>query len=73
MEIEKGQTWGSVKTKAEAKIELSQSYEKVGWKLGGKDGAFLEDLSIFNEDVVVYATSKLISTVKMLKLNFLQA
>lgn len=58
VEIEKGKTWGSVKTKAEAKIELLESYEKVGWKRGGKDGAFLEDLSIFNEDVVVYATSR---------------
>ncbi|MGP1521339.1 MAG: leucine-rich repeat domain-containing protein [Treponema sp.] len=58
VEIEKGQTWASVKTKVEAKIELSQSYEKVGWKRGGKDGTFLEDLSIFNEDVVVYATSR---------------
>ena len=73
MEIAKGQTWRSAKTKAEAKIELLENYEKVGWKRGGKDGAFLEDLSIFNEDVVVYATSKLISTVKMLRLNFLQA
>ncbi|MGP1438291.1 MAG: hypothetical protein ACTTKH_04390 [Treponema sp.] len=58
IEIQKGAKWASVKEKAEEKITLANEYEAVGWKLGSKDGAFLDDQSSFNEDSVVYASSK---------------
>ena len=58
IEVKKKDSWASIKEKAEAKITLKEDYEKTGWKLGGKDGGFLEDSHTFNENAVVYATSK---------------
>jgi len=58
IKVDKDSTWSSIKTKAEAKIELKDDYEKIGWKLGGKDGGYLEDAFVFNNDARVFATSK---------------
>ena len=58
IEVQKGSTWSSIKAKAEAKIELKDGYEKTGWKLGGKDGSYIEDTNVFNTNASVYATSK---------------
>ncbi len=58
IEVQKGSLWSSIKAKAEAKIELKDSYEKTGWKLGGKDGGYLEDSAVFNENALIFATSK---------------
>ena len=58
IEVDKGVAWSSVKTRPDAKIELKEGYEKTGWKLGGKDGSYLEDAFVFNNDAKVFATSK---------------
>ena len=58
IEDQKGSAWSSIKAKAEAKIELKDGYEKTGWKLGGKDGGYIEDTHVFNANASVYATSK---------------
>ncbi len=57
--VDSGSKWSSIKAKAENKIELKNSYEKTGWKLGGGGGAYIEDGYVFNEDAIVFATSKL--------------
>jgi len=59
IEVQKGSAWSSIKAKAENKIELKNSYEKTGWKLGGGGGAYIEDGYVFNENAIVFATSKL--------------
>ncbi len=58
IEVQKGSAWTSIKTQAEAKIELKEDYEKTGWKLGSKDGSYLEDSVVFNENALIFATSK---------------
>jgi len=58
IEVQKGSAWFSIKEKAEDKIELKDGYEKTGWKLGGKDGGYIEDTHVFNANANVYATSK---------------
>jgi len=58
IEVQKGSAWSSIKAKAEAKIELKDGYEKLIWKLGGKDGGYLEDVYVFNENATVFAVSK---------------
>ena len=58
IKVQKGSAWSSIKEKAEAKIELKDGYEKTGWKLGGKDGGYLEDSALFNENALIFATSK---------------
>ena len=58
IKVDKGALWSIVKTKADAKIELKDGFEKIGWKLGGKDGSYLEDAFVFNNDARVFATSK---------------
>ena len=58
IEVQKGSAWSSIKAKAEAKIELEDGYEKTGWKLGGKDGSYIDDTHVFNANTSVYATSK---------------
>ena len=58
IEVEKNTTWASIKAKAEDKIELKDGYKKKGWKLGGKDGSYLEDSTVFNENAFIFATSK---------------
>ena len=58
VEEQKGSLWSNIKVKAEAKIELKDGYEKTGWKLGGKNGGYLEDNFSFNESVTIFVTSK---------------
>ena len=58
IEVQKGSTWSSIKAKAETKIELKDGYEKTGWKLGSKDGGYLEDSIVFDKNVFIFATSK---------------
>ncbi|MGP1521364.1 MAG: leucine-rich repeat domain-containing protein, partial [Treponema sp.] len=58
IEVQKGSAWSSIKEKAEDKIELKDGYEKTGWKLGGKDGGYLEDSAVFNENALIFTTSK---------------
>ena len=58
IKIEKGSTWAVVKEKAEMKVELKADYTATGWKLSNKDGQSLEDAYIFNNDSIIYATSK---------------
>jgi len=58
IEVQKGSAWSSIKEKAEAKIELKDGYEKTGWKLGSKDGSYLADSTLFNENALIFATSK---------------
>ena len=58
IEVQKGSAWSSIKAKAEAKIELKDGYEKTGWKIGGKDGSYLADSALFNENALIFATSK---------------
>ena len=58
IEVEKNLTWASIKTQAEAKIELKEDYESAGWKLGGKDGSYIEDSAVFDENALIFATSK---------------
>ena len=59
IEVQKASLWSSIKAKAENKIELKDGYEKTGWKLGGGGGAYIEDGYVFNENAIVFATSKL--------------
>ena len=58
IEVEKNSIWVSLKPKAEAKIELKEDYESAGWKLGGKDGCYIEDTYAFSVNATIYATSK---------------
>ena len=58
IEVQKGSTWSSVKAKAETKIELKDGYEKTGWKLGSKDGGYLEDSIVFDKNAFIFAISK---------------
>ena len=58
IEVEKNLTWSSIKEKAKEKIELKADYKETGWKLGGKDGSYIEDTHVFNANASVYATSK---------------
>ena len=58
IELQKATTWANLKSKAEEKIELVDNYEKTGWKLGGKDGSYLEESYTFNANATIYATSK---------------
>jgi len=58
IKVDMGSLWSIVKTKVDAKIELKDDYEKTGWKLGGKNGGYIEDGYVFNEDVIVFAKSK---------------
>ena len=58
IEVQKGSAWSSIKEKAEGNIELKDGYEKLIWKLGGKDGGYLEDVYVFNENATIFATSK---------------
>ncbi len=58
IEVQKGSAWTSIKTQAEARIELVKDYESAGWKLGGKDGSYIEDTYAFSVNATIYATSK---------------
>ena len=58
IEVQKGSAWSGIKEKAEAKIELKEDYEERAWKLGGKDGSYIEDTHVFNTNASVYAISK---------------
>ena len=71
IEAQKGSAWSSIKAKAEAKIELKDGYEKIGWKLGGKDGGYLKDSFVFNRDEIVYASSKINGSAEIEKVEIL--
>ena len=58
IEVEKNTTWTSLKPKTKEKIELLKDYEEAGWKLGGKDGGYIEDTYTFSANTIIYATSK---------------
>ncbi|UTC62392.1 leucine-rich repeat protein [Treponema sp. OMZ 787] len=57
-EVVSGSTWAAIKEKAEKKAALKDGHSKLGWKLGGKDGGYLTDKTIFNENKTVFAVSK---------------
>jgi len=58
IEIDRGTKWQDCKTSATEKIELKPEYEVTGWKLGSKDGGYLQDSFVFETASTVYATSK---------------
>jgi len=58
IKVKKGAKWADTKEKVLAKIKLKDGYEETGWKLGSKNGSYLEDSFVFNENATIFATSK---------------
>ena len=58
IKVEKGDKWIDTEEKVLAKIELKKDYDEAGWKMGSKDGEYIENSFTFNEDATVFATSK---------------
>ena len=61
IKVDKGTTWATVKSQAEAAVSLDSGYEKT-WHLKDANGAKLSDAYAFNENTTVYLkTTKIVN------------